>query len=173
MNKLLRTIRFDETDARVFETAAAPGEWATSGAFAFALGETAPADLAGKARQAFANGFLGLASFGRSTFATVGEASDADRLSAERMLADHLVRAFGAPDMETALAAARDELRFVADLCHDVPINTVFTVRRHVDRAGDVREEFRRITPPSGEPSHARVWSIEPEQDGKGSDHGA
>ena len=35
--KLLRTIRADASDTFVFERAAEPGEWAVSGAFAFAL----------------------------------------------------------------------------------------------------------------------------------------
>jgi hypothetical protein len=53
--KLLKTIRFDASDERVFELAAMPEEWAVSGAFAFAgLGADA---IAGKTRQAFANGF--------------------------------------------------------------------------------------------------------------------
>ncbi|MGD9830923.1 MAG: DUF6505 family protein, partial [Hyphomicrobiaceae bacterium] len=72
--KLLRTIRFDRSDERVYEVAAAESEWAVSGAFAFAGVEREA--LVGKVRQAFANGFLGLPSFGRSTFAVVAEAGD-------------------------------------------------------------------------------------------------
>ena len=34
--KLLRTIRFDDSDDQVYARAAVPGEWAVSGAFAFA-----------------------------------------------------------------------------------------------------------------------------------------
>src|SRR5262249_15189795 len=56
--KLLKTIRFDASDERVFDLAAAPDEWAVSGALAFA--GAAPNSLTGKSRQAFANGFLGL-----------------------------------------------------------------------------------------------------------------
>ena len=52
-----RTIRLDESDAFAFPCAAEPGEWAVSGAFAFA--ERDPAGIGGKDRQAFANGFLG------------------------------------------------------------------------------------------------------------------
>jgi hypothetical protein len=58
--KLLRTIRLDAVDLFVFEKAAAPGEWAVSGAFAFARDE--PAKLHGKARSAVRASFLGLAS---------------------------------------------------------------------------------------------------------------
>jgi hypothetical protein len=158
MMKLLKTIRFDASDERVYELAAAPEEWAVSGAFAFAAlpGEA----LVGKARQAFANGFLGLASFGRSTFATVGEASPADLEAIERALALHLVARHGAPGLEAALPAAKEEVRFVLDLCRDVAINTVFTVRRTRDAQGEIKEEFRTVRPPTGEPLHAKVWTV-------------
>jgi hypothetical protein len=159
--KLLRTIRFDASDERVFEIAAPAGEWAISGAFAFACGD--PGGLVGKARQAFANGFLGLGSFGRSTFAIVAEATEPERRESERLLAQHLVARYGAPDLAAALPAAEQEMGFAADLCAAVPINTVFTVRRFVDAAGEIREEFRTIKPPAGEPLHARIWTVESE----------
>jgi Family of unknown function (DUF6505) len=156
--KLLRTIRFDETDARVFERAADPGEWAISGAFAFA----GDGPLTGKVKQAFANGFLGLASFGRSTFATVGEITSVEHAELEQSLADHLVDRYGAPSRTAAVDAARGEINFVVDLCQAVAINTVFTVRRVLTEAGEMKEEFRTISPPTGgEPAHARVWTIE------------
>jgi len=156
--KLLRTIRFDASDERVYETAASPGEWAVSGAFAFAdLGADV---LTGKTRQAFANGFLGVASFGRSTFATVAEAEPAARAEIEASLADQFVARYGAPNREAALAAAREELDFVAELAAGAPINTVFTVRRARTADGATKEEFRTIRPPTGEPAHARIWTV-------------
>jgi hypothetical protein len=159
VRKLLRTIRFDDSDARVFDLAAEPGEWAVSGAFEFAA--LAPEAVTGRARQAFANGFLGLASFGRSTFATVGEATDFDLAQVERRLAEHLVTRYGAPTIEAAFPAAGDEIRFVLELTKDSPINTVFTVRRRLDGKGAIREELRTIRPPSGAPQHARIWTVE------------
>jgi Family of unknown function (DUF6505) len=156
--KLLRTIRFDASDERVYELAAAPLEWAVSGAFVFA---DLPADApTGKTRQAFANGFLGLGSFGRSTFATVAEASADDLEAIERVLALHFVAEHGAPGPEAALPAAKEETQFVLDLCRDAPINTVFTVRRTRDAQGGIKEEFRTIRPPTGEPLHAKVWTV-------------
>jgi hypothetical protein len=157
----LRTIRFDETDVRVFDRAAAAGEWAVSGAFAFS--GLAPDALTGKVRQAFANGFLGTGSFGRSTFATVGEATASDEAALVTALAQHFLAAYGAPDLEAATMAAREEIAFVADLCRDLPVNTVLTVRRSLDEAGAIKEEFRTIAPPSGEPAHARLWTVEPD----------
>lgn len=161
VRKLLRTIRFDDSDARVYDVAADSGEWALSGAFQFAAIE--PGAITGKTRQAFANGFLGLTSFGRSTFATVGEATDQEIAQMERRLAEHFVARYSAPSLEAAFPIADDEIRFALDLCRDVPINTVFTVRRFFDDTSQIREEFRTIRPPSGEPRHARIWAVEQE----------
>jgi hypothetical protein len=156
--KLLKTIRFDASDDRVFDLAAAPEEWAVSGAFAFAsLGADA---VDGKTRQAFANGFLGLMSFGRSTFATVAEATHEDLEEIERRLAERFVCAHAAPGLEAALPAAREEAAFVVDLCRDAAVNTVFTVRRAWDARGQIKEEFRTIRAPTGEPLHAKIWKV-------------
>ena len=156
--KFLRTIRFDGSDERIFKIAAQPDEWAVPGGFAFAhMGEE---ELTGKTRQAFANGFLGLASFGRSTFATVAQASRDDIDELEHLLAEHLSNDYGAADAATALPAAREEIAFAADLCKDAPINTVFTLRRYIDGGGEIREEFRTITAPGNEPMHARIWTV-------------
>ena len=159
--KLLRTIRFDSSDERVFELAAASDEWAVSGVFAFS--HLAPAEVTGKTKQAFANGFLGVASFGRSTFATVSEADQAEADEIAFRLAQHLVEAYGAPDTETAWPVAQEEVSFILGLCRDVPINTVFTVRRVFAPDGQIKEEFRTIKPPTDEPLHARIWTVEPE----------
>jgi hypothetical protein len=159
--KLLRTIRFDSSDERVFETAAGPDEWAVSGAFAFA--HLAPEEVTGKARQGFANGFLGVASWGRSTFATVSEANDADANEIIHRLAQYFITAYGAPSIEAALPAAREEVDFVRELCREVPINSVFTVRRVHAPDGRIKEEFRTIKAPTGEPQHARIWTVEPD----------
>jgi hypothetical protein len=154
--KLLRVIRFDHSDDHVFARAAAAEEWCIPGGFEFA--DLEQADLTGKTRQAFANGFLGLPSFGRSTFATVAEITDAESRALADMLARHLEEFYGAPDHEAALVAAEGELNFAADLCADKPINTVFIVRRTLDE-GQIHEEFREIAPP-GEPRHTRIWDV-------------
>ena len=167
MSKFLRTIRFDASDDRVFARAAAAGEWAVSGAFAFADVEVGA--LTGKARQEFANGLLGLDSFGRSTFATVGVARVEDLAEIELALARHFVDVYGAPDMERARLAARDEIAFITDLVANVPINTVFTVSRHHDDDGRICEEFRTISASASNPQ-GRLWTFEP--DGTDEDDG-
>ena len=157
MKKFLRTIRFDETDSNVYEIAAQAGEWAVSGAFSFV--DLKPAKIKGKTKQAFANGFLGIESWGRSTFAVVSEHKEADREDIEQKLAHHFVKNFGAPDIEAALPAVRHEALFAQELCEDQPVNTVFMVRRKFDALEQVHEEFR-IVRTEEEPTHARIWSV-------------
>ena len=102
MAKLLKTYRADPSDTLVFDNAADPGEWAVSGAFAFAYQDIAA--LTGKPKRAFEIGFLGLGTLGRSTFAQVVEASDAERAAAIEILAQQLLAQFGAPDAAQARA---------------------------------------------------------------------
>jgi Family of unknown function (DUF6505) len=161
MIKLLRTIRFDASDDRVFANAAPADDWAVSGAFAFAGLEAAA--IVGKTRQAFANGFLGIPSFGHSTFATVGEAMPEQHADLVYRLAVYLVAAYGAPDIDAGLQAAAEEVAFIEELCRDALLNTVFTVHRRRDRDDHIREQFRTIKPPADEPLHARIWTVEQE----------
>lgn len=155
--KVLRTIRFDASDDQVFERAAGSDEWAVSGAFAF--WDRAPDTLTGKDKQAFANGFLGLASYGRSTFVAVGEADDAAWAETHARFADALITAFGAPDRAAALKVAADEMAFAAGLAAEQPVNTLLAVSREVDDTGDVRETYRTVAMPDGE-LHTRIWDV-------------
>jgi len=157
---LPRTIRMDSSDAQVFARAAEPGEWAVSGAFAFL--ESAPEMLRGKERQAFANGFLGTASFGWSSFVVVSEATEADREALVRTLAAAFVAQWGAPSVEAAEPVARDEVAFAESLCAGHPVNTLLAVSREWGEDG-IREAFRTVRPPR-EGDHARIWSLEPEE---------
>lgn len=156
--KFLRTIRFDSSDDHVFENTAAPDEWAVSGGFAFAA--LTSGEVKGKTKQAFANGFLGLGSFGRSTFTSVGECGEEDLAGIERALARHLIENHGAPDEDAALGAAREETHFILDLCETPLINTIFTVRRSFSDDGQIKEEFRTIQAPDAKPKHTRIWSV-------------
>ncbi len=144
--KFLATIRFDPSDAHVFETAAEEGEYAVSGAFAFAA--LPPEALTGKTRQAFANGFLGLESFGRATFTSVTGMTEEDHARIAGLLADRLAKRYGAPDRAAAEAAAEDEIGYIADLCSGLSIGTVVAVSREIDAEGRLREAFRTIDKP-------------------------
>lgn len=142
--RLARTIRFDDSDTRVFDRAAEPHEWAISGAFAFS--NFRDEDLTGKARQAFANGWLGLESFGRATFVAVADITEAEFASATGALAAHFVAAYGAPSVGEALPVATEEMRFMREMCEDHDPNTLLVVERRLVEAG-VSESFRAIRP--------------------------
>lgn len=149
--KLLRTIQLDASDAFVFDRAAAPGEWAVSGAFAF-LNRDIPA-LRGKARTAFRAGFLGIGSLGRSTLVQIVDATEQDHDDVVAVLAAQLVEQFGAPDLATAREAAREEVAFAASLC-DHPAGVIIAVTRSVED-GAIRETFRSLRPAAQSPSRA------------------
>jgi Family of unknown function (DUF6505) len=141
--KLLKTIRADSSDTFVFEKAAAPGEWAVSGAFAFA--HLNPTALTGKARAAFRAGFLGVDSLGWSTLVQIVEATEQDRAVAIELLAKRLVESFGAPDIATARPAAEEEIDFAASLGTQSTGMLVAVSRRYED--GEARESFRALSP--------------------------
>ena len=142
--RLARTLRFDESDARVFERPAEPDEWAVSGAFEFS--DWTEDQVAGKARQAFANGWLGLESFGRATFVAVAEVTDAEYRRLVERLAGHFVEQYGAPDLDAARPVAEDELAHMQEMCADHDPNTLLVVERRLVDAG-VAEAFRAIRP--------------------------
>lgn len=141
--KLPRTIRLDPSDTFVFENAAEPGEWAVTGSFLFL--DSDPERLTIKRRVAFRSGFLGVRSFGFSTLVVVSEASASEMDEAARSLAHHIRHALGAPDDQTALAAAREEVAFAASLCPH-PVNTLLALHRSFDR-GEIKEQFRTLQP--------------------------
>ena len=142
--KLARAIHFDESDQRVFHSPARTGEWCISGGFEFSnWGE---ADLVGKARQAFANGWLGLETFGRVTFVAVTQIEPDEAEAVTEALARHFVEIYGAPDIAAARPVARDEVAQMTDLCEDHAANTLLTVTRELSQAG-VREGYSVIAP--------------------------
>jgi hypothetical protein len=143
MLRFPRTIRLDPSDTFVFERAAEPGEWAVSGAFVFWNQDQAT--LGQKQRVALRSGFLGIDSLGWSTLAIVTEATEADRQAMIERLAGHLLKKFGAPDLDAARVAAEEEVAFAASLC-DHPPQTLLAVQRSVEN-GEIRERFRTLKP--------------------------
>ena len=139
---LARAIHFDESDTRVYPVPARTGEWCISGGFEFS--NWTEADLAGKARQAFSNGWFGLETTGRATFVAVTqiEPVELDRLT--DMLAEHFVTYYGAPDLLAARPVAAEELGHMAEMCDEHAANTLLTVSRELTEVG-VRESFRVI----------------------------
>lgn len=145
MRRLLRTIRLDKSDTVVFARAAAPGEWAVPGTFVFS-GRHA-ASLSRKEQIALRSGFLGVTSFGWSTLAVVTETGMDDHERAVVALAHQLVQRLGAPDLEVALPAAREEIAYSADLCRGHDDGTLIALHRRIDEAGALREQFRSLKP--------------------------
>ena len=141
---LARAIHFDESDTRVYHSSARTGEWCISGGFEFS--NWSEADLTGKARQAFANGWFGLETAGRVTFVAVTQIEDTEYQALIDALADHFVTFYGAPSAEAAKPVAAEELAHMADLCADHDPNTLLTVARELTAAG-VKEAFRTIDP--------------------------
>lgn len=142
--KLARAIHFDESDQRVFASPARTGEWCISGGFEFS--NWTKADLSGKARQAFSNGWFGLETFGRVTFIAVTDVTQDELDTLAQGLAQHFVTYYGAPSVQAALPVARDELQHMVDLCSDHDANTLLTVARELGEQG-VHEAYRTITP--------------------------
>lgn len=162
--KLPRTIRLDPSDTFVYKRAAEPGEWAVTGTFLFFGVDTS--GLAGKERQAFRAGFLGIDSFGWSTLAVVTEASAEERAEAVERLSEQLVTHCGAPDMDRARAAAEEEIDFAQSLC-DHPPNTLLGIQRTSEGDG-IREKFRTLHRNASrlEPINAfRVIEVEEEEE--------
>lgn len=139
---LARAIHFDESDMNVFHRPARTGEWAVSGGFEFS--NWSEADLIGKARQSFANGWLGVETFGRVTFVAVTQIEQNEYEAITEALARHFVEMYGAPSIDAARSVAAEELAHMADLCADHEPNTILTVLRELTDAG-VREQYRFI----------------------------
>jgi uncharacterized protein DUF6505 len=145
---LARAIHFDESDQNIFHTPARTGEWCISGGFEFS--DWSEGDLSGKARQAFANGWLGLETFGRVTFVAITKIEAAEMVELAEMLAAHFVSHYGAPGLEPARGVAETELAQMAELCEGQEANTLLTVSRELSGAG-VKEAYRLIAPQQAE----------------------
>lgn len=163
--RLLRAVRLDASDARVFPRAAAAGEWlvVASGLLADRLAGSTDA----KERLAFAQGFLGIESLGFATFAEPAPLAEPLEALADR-LAGRLLAEAGAPDREAALAAAEAFLGDSAELAQGLPEGALLAVERSLDpRSGELRERLRRIEP--ARPGlHAQIWAIVPDEPAAG-----
>ncbi|RKF12654.1 hypothetical protein D6850_16990 [Roseovarius spongiae] len=141
---LARVIRLDESDPRVMAPAAEPGEWAISGAFEFT--QWREDDLQGPRAQAFANGWLGLESFGRATLVAVTPVTEGELTALTGRLTQHFLTRYDAPDEAAARSVAEEELAQMRDLCDGQEANTILVVERALEEIG-VRERVRVIQP--------------------------
>ncbi|MDH3712884.1 MAG: DUF6505 family protein [Gammaproteobacteria bacterium] len=150
-----RAIRLDTSDESAYSIPAQPGEWAVPGSFEFY--DVDPVQLAGKSAEAFAHGFLGVVSFGRTTLVEVAEISEAERDDVLRRIADHFVTHYGAPDREAAMPAAVEEAEFAHSICEH-PAHTLLMIEREITADG-IREKFKVVKPLDAS-GHAdvRIW---------------
>lgn len=157
--KLPRTIRFDDSDTRVFDHAAQPDEWAVSGSSLFG---DVPADaLAGKLRQAFANGFLGTATLGHATFVIVASATKATVETMTSDLTRLLVERLGAPSLAEAESVAEAEVAFVMELCRELEVGRILAVSRSESGDGGISEQFHLVDAPREVSHDIRLWGVD------------
>jgi hypothetical protein len=142
--KLARAIHFDASDTRVFHSPARTGEWCISGGFEFS--NWTEGDLVGKAKQAFANGWMGLETFGRASLVAVAQLEPFERDALARSLAQHFVDIYGAPSLDAAMGTALEEIDQMIALCEEQSSNTLLTVSRDLTEAG-VKESYGLIEP--------------------------
>ena len=100
--QLARAVHLDESDTLVFERPARTGEWCIPGGFEFA--DWTEAQLEGKRKQAFSNGWLGVETFGRVSLVVISRISESELARLVDGLAHHFVTDYGAPDAEGAIA---------------------------------------------------------------------
>lgn len=153
-----RAIRLDGSDLEVYEAAAEPGEWAIPGSFAFINDN--PESLQGKRLQAFRSGFLGTSSFGWCTLVEVAEIDEDQYQEVIDRLAQHFVRAHGAPHIAAALPVAADEADYAVGICHH-PVHTLLGIERDFGDDGIV-ESLKVLRPRDGV-DHAKVKLWGPE----------
>ena len=155
--KFLRAIRLDESDARVYEQASQPGEWAVPGSFAFL--DMDPPTLEGKQLQAFKSGFLGTQSFGWTTLVEIAEIDDDEYQQVIDRLAAHFMEHHGAPHIAAALPVAGDEVHYASTIC-EYPLATLLAIERDFGEEGIV-ESLKVVKPNAGNHSNMKLWAIE------------
>ena len=153
--KLAKTIQLDVSDTHVFEHPAEVGEWAITGTFAFV--DSDPTDWSGKQQLAFRTAWLGIGSFGNSTFVQVAKISTHQYEQAVRTLAGYLAEFYNAPDREAATWAARQEIDDMITMC-DHPPGTLLAIERAV--ADENITEKTSVLAPPREAGHAKIWTI-------------
>ncbi|WP_299879275.1 DUF6505 family protein [uncultured Sulfitobacter sp.] len=139
---LARAIHFDESDMNIFHKPARTGEWCISGGFEFS--NWSEADLTGKARQAFSNGWLGVETFGRVSVVAITQIEQAELDTLVTALAQHFVDIYGAPSVAEAEGVAREELMHMVETCDGQPANTLLLISRELTEAG-VKESVRIV----------------------------
>ena len=153
--KLAKTIQLDISDTHVFDNPAVVHEWAISGTFAYV--DSDPSDWSRKQQLAFRTAWLGIGSFGNSTFVQVTEISEQEYKLAIQTLAKYLIEEYNAPSQEVATEAARQEIDDMATLCNHPP-GTLLAIERAI--TGQNITENTRVLTPADKPAPAKIWTI-------------
>lgn len=127
MPKLLRAVRLDDSDDRLFREggAAKEGEPVVTGGFAGPV-----------------SAFLAIASRARCTIAEVYEVSEEELEGQVEAFAWALVRGWNAPSWEAARALAEDEIRHTAEVCETLAPEVWITVQRTPTGDGNLDEQY-------------------------------
>jgi len=140
MPKLLRAVRLDDSDERVFRAvgAARDGEWVVSGGYAVCDFARAPrCDPPCHCQSSF----VALASRARCSIAEVVEVPDSAIEEQVEALAWFLLKGWGAPTWEAARAVAEEEIRHTAGVCETLSPEVWITVKREPRGDGAAIEE--------------------------------
>ena len=144
--KLAKTVQLDISDTQVFELPAKVGEWAIAGTFTFV--DSNPDMWTNKQQLAFRTAWLGIGSFGYSTFVQATEISSSEYEMLLHTLTAHLAKEYGAPNMDAAKEAAKLEINDMTTLCNHTP-GTLLAIERTI--SGDNILEKTRIIPSTNE----------------------
>ncbi len=157
--KYAKTIRFDKSDLNIFPVIAEEGELAVVGTFSFFnLDEE---NLKGKMKQAFSNGFLGIPSFGYSTFVSLTQVDEEDLRNLKNSLSNCFLKKYNAPSFEHANKAADDEVNLMLDLCSSYDKGSLISISREITNEG-IKENFRHL-PKAESCAEQNIWTFEDE----------
>jgi len=144
--KLAKTVQLDISDTKIFETPANVGEWALAGTFSFV--DSNPDVWSNKQKLCFKTAWLGVGSFGYSTFIQTTTISPSDYEQLLDTVAKHLTENYGAPNQDEAKKAAKLEIDDMTTLCEH-PTGTLLAIERNF--SGDNIVERTRIVSPGTE----------------------
>jgi hypothetical protein len=154
--KLAKTIQLDTSDKNIFELSASPNEWAISGTFTFVDGN--PDSWPKKHQFAFQSAWLGLPSFGYSTFVQVTNIKEFEYKIIIEDLAKILMDFHNAPNFKAAEQAAKGEIDDMVSLCNH-PDGTLLAMDRQI--VDETITESVRIITTDKNIKISNAWSIE------------
>ena len=151
---LAKTVQLDPSDLHIFERPAEIGEWAIAGTFSFV--DSDPAAWSKKQKLALQSAWLGIGSFGYSTFAQATAISSAEYEQLLLTLTAHLTDQYRAPNLKAATDAAKQEIDDMATLCNHPP-GTLLAIERNID--GQNITEQTRIISGSRDQTKPKIWT--------------